>query len=380
MKFIFAPDSFKGTLSSAEIIEVLTAKAKEIFPEAETVGVPIADGGEGTIEAVRATAGGECRKVSVKGPLGSPVTAEYLVLEGKKALIEMAAASGLTLIPYQEGNALRTTSFGTGELIRSALDAGIRDLTIAVGGSATNDGGIGMMAALGAGFYDKDGRILEPVGQSLSAIDRIDTRGLHPAAAQAHFTVMCDVKNPLVGKDGATCVFGPQKGANPEQIGILERGMCHYAEKLEAFCGFPVSEREGAGAAGGMGAALMAFCNARLKSGIETVLELVHFEELIRDASLVITGEGKVDGQSCGGKVLDGIGRCAAKYGVPAVAIAGGMGPGAQDIYQSGIGSIMVTENRPMTLEEALLDARALTADAAERMFRLLEMGRRLSS
>ena len=278
MKFVFAPDSFKGTLSSEQQIGILKQKAQEIFPEAETVGVPIADGGEGTMRAIWNTAGGKLKKCRVTGPLGAAVEAEYLILDEDRVFIEMAQASGITLIPYKSGNAGKTTSYGTGELIRNALEAGYRKITVSIGGSATNDGGAGMLAALGVEFYSKDGERFIPVGETLGNIEKIDCSGILSEMRNASFCVMCDVTNPLLGIQGATYVFGPQKGASDRDLEILERGMVHYAEKIEVLCGRKVSEIPGAGAAGGMGAALLAFCNARLQSGIQTVLEMVDFE------------------------------------------------------------------------------------------------------
>lgn len=375
MKFIFAPDSFKGSLSSKQQIEILKRKAEEIFPGVETVGIPIADGGEGTMEAVMHSTGGRKKKLTVHGPLMQPVEAEYLILDENRVLIEMAEASGITLIPYQEGNVLYTTSYGTGELIKDALQSGYRDITISIGGSATNDGGMGMLAALGVCFYDKENNLLAAKGENLGRIAKIDMEGLLLELSQAEVSVMCDVTNPLLGRQGATFVFGPQKGGNQKQLEILENGMTNYAALVEEICGYKVSEAEGAGAAGGMGAALLAFCHAKLQSGIKTVLELIDFEKMIQRADLIITGEGRVDRQSACGKVLSGIGEYAKKNKIPALAIAGGMGEGAQAVYQCGIESIMVTENAPMSLEKALVDAENLYEDAAERIFRIVKAG-----
>ena len=378
MKFVFAPDSFKGTLSSERMIQILSKKAKEIFPGIETAGVPIADGGEGTLDAVMHSAGGKRKKCMVTGPLMQPVEAEYLILDDRRVLIEMAKASGITLIPYAEGNALKTTSYGTGELIRDALESGYRDITISIGGSATNDGGIGMLEALGIKFYDKDNHRVVPVGENLGNIFRIDMTDFVDEIKDAEIRVMCDVRNPLLGENGATYVFGPQKGASEAQLAVLEKGMEHYASLLEETCGQNVSGQEGAGAAGGMGAALMAFCHAKLQSGIRTILDLIHFDTIIQDADLIISGEGRVDGQSACGKVLDGIGSFAMEKSIPLVVITGGMGKGAQDVYRCGIESIMVTENGPMSLEDAISNAEILFEDAADRMFRLIKTGMKL--
>lgn len=378
MKFVFAPDSFKGTLSSQEIIDILTEKAQQHFKDVQTQGVLIADGGEGTIAAVEQMKGGSRRYLEVTGPLGEKVNAHYLRLNEKQVLIEMATASGITLIPYREGNALYTTSYGTGEMIKDALASGADDIIISIGGSATNDGGMGMLMALGVRFLDKDGKELEPVGKNLMNIAKIDTASLNRRVKTANFIVMCDVTNPLIGPNGATYVFGPQKGANAKQLKLLESGMKNYAAKIKETLGADVANLPGGGAAGGMGAALTAFCGASLQSGIKTILDLINFENIIADADLIITGEGRIDGQSAGGKVLDGIGRYAKKRNIPVIALTGGMGDNAYLVYDCGIDSIMVTVNAPMSLDTALTHAEPLLADCADRMFRFIKIGMNL--
>ncbi len=378
MKFVFAPDSFKGTLSSQEIISILTKKARQHFENIQTQGVLIADGGEGTIEAVEQMKGGSRKYLEVTGPLGEKVNAHYLRLNEKQVLIEMATASGITLIPYREGNALYTTSYGTGELIKDALLSGADDIIISIGGSATNDGGIGMLMALGVRFLDDKGKELEPIGKNLLNIARIDTKSLNKRIKMAKFTVMCDVTNPLVGQNGATYVFGPQKGANKEQLHFLESGMKNYAAKIKETLGIDVADLPGGGAAGGMGAALVAFCGAFLQSGIKTILELINFKDIIADADLIITGEGRIDGQSANGKVLDGIGQYAKERNIPVIALAGGMGDNAHLVYDCGIDSIMVTVNSPMSLETALDNAEPLLEDCADRLFRFIKIGMNL--
>lgn len=378
MKFVFAPDSFKGTLSSQEIIDILTEKAQQHFKDVQTQGVLIADGGEGTIVAVEQMKGGSRRYLEVTGPLGEKVNAHYLRLNEKQVLIEMATASGITLIPYREGNALYTTSYGTGEMIKDALASGADDIIISIGGSATNDGGMGMLMALGVRFLDKDGKELEPVGKNLLNIAKIDTASLNRRVKTANFIVMCDVTNPLIGPNGATYVFGPQKGANAKQLKLLESGMKNYAAKIKETLGADVANLPGGGAAGGMGAALTAFCGASLQSGIKTILDLINFENIIADADLIITGEGRIDGQSAGGKVLDGIGRYAKKRNIPVIALTGGMGDNAYLVYDCGIDSIMVTVNAPMSLDTALTHAEPLLADCADRLFRFIKIGMNL--
>ena len=378
MKFVFAPDSFKGTLSSQEIIDILTEKAQQHFKDVQTQGVLIADGGEGTIAAVEQMKGGSRRYLEVTGPLGEKVNAHYLRLNEKQVLIEMATASGITLIPYREGNALYTTSYGTGEMIKDALASGADDIIISIGGSATNDGGMGMLMALGVRFLDKDGKELEPVGKNLLNIAKIDTASLNRRVKTANFIVMCDVTNPLIGPNGATYVFGPQKGANAKQLKLLESGMKNYAAKIKETLGADVANLPGGGAAGGMGAALTAFCGASLQSGIKTILDLINFENIIADADLIITGEGRIDGQSAGGKVLDGIGRYAKKRNIPVIALTGGMGDNAYLVYDCGIDSIMVTVNAPMSLDTALTHAEPLLADCVDRLFRFIKIGMNL--
>ncbi|MCI7796264.1 MAG: glycerate kinase [Lachnospiraceae bacterium] len=375
MKLLFASDSFKGTLSSEQIIRLLTESANRVFPGCETKGVPIADGGEGTVDAVIAVTGGEMRKVPVHGPLMEETEATYGVFHGDSAIIEMAAASGLPMVPAEKRNPLNTTTFGTGELIRDALDNGYRKLSIAIGGSATNDGGMGAMRALGIRFLDAAGNELEGVGADLEKVADIDVSGLHPAIAEAEITVMCDVTNPLTGPDGATYTFGKQKGGTPEILDRLEAGMKNYASVMREKLGMDVEMNAGAGAAGGLGAALCGYLHANLKSGIDTVLDLIDFDGLLEGVDMVVTGEGRIDWQSAFGKVPSGVGlRCKAKN-IPAVAIVGGMGNGAEKIYEFGVESIIPTINGAMAIEEALDRAEELYANAADRLFRMVKVG-----
>lgn len=375
MKLLFASDSFKGTLSSEQIIRLLTDSANRIFPGCETVGVPIADGGEGTVDAVIAVTKGCLRTVKVHGPLMEEASASYGVFHGDSAIIEMAAASGLPMVPAQKRNPLHTTTYGTGELIKDALDNGYRRLSIAIGGSATNDGGMGAMRALGIKFLDQDGKELSGIGEDLGKVADIDVSGLHPAVKDASITVMCDVNNPLTGSDGATYTFGKQKGGTPEILDELEAGMKQYAAVMRDKLGLDVENLAGAGAAGGLGAALCGYLNAELKSGIETVLDLIDFDGLLEGTDLVVTGEGRIDWQSAFGKVPSGVGmRCKAKQ-IPAVAIVGGMGNGAEKIYEFGVDSIVPTINGAMDIEEALERAEELYISAADRAFRMIRAG-----
>ncbi|WP_349670094.1 glycerate kinase [Lacrimispora sp.] len=379
MKFLFASDSFKGSLSSVEIVGILTEEAKRIFPECECSGVSVADGGEGTIEAVIDAMNGQIRTVLVHGPLMEETTADYGVFDGSHAVIEMAKASGLPMVPAEKRNPLNTTTYGTGELIKAALDEGYRKIAIAIGGSATNDGGMGAMTALGVKFLDKAGNQLTGYGKDLGEVDRIDVSGLHPAVKETEFTVMCDVTNPLTGQNGATYTFGKQKGGTPEILEQLEKDMKSYAGKLLELTGIDVDQIKGTGAAGGLGAALNVFLNANMKSGIETVLDLIQFDTLLKGVDLVVTGEGRMDWQSAFGKVPSGIGMRCKENGIPAVAIVGGMGDGAEKIYEYGIESITTTIQGAMPIEEAMERSVELYRGAAQRTFRMLRAGMSLN-
>lgn len=376
MKLVFAPDSYKGSLSAERICELLDITAKKVFGECETIGIPVSDGGEGASDVVVAAKNGQFREVEVCGPMGKKVTAKYGIFDGDSAIIEMAAASGLPLVPTTERNVRRATTYGTGELIRDALDLGIRKFNIAIGGSATNDGGIGCAAALGVRFLDETGGELEAVPENLGKISRIVLDGVHPAVKETEFTVICDVTNPLLGATGATRIFGPQKGAAPEDQEFLEEGMTNYARILEETFGRDIAGTPGAGAAGGLGAGLMAFTDAKLKRGIETILGILDFDHVIQGADLVVTGEGRMDYQSVFGKVPFGVGMAAKKQGIPCVAIVGGMGKDASDIYEYGVDSIITTVNGAMSVEEAMENAEEMFLNAAERMFRLIRVGR----
>lgn len=371
MKFVFASDSFKGTLSSKRISQLLEQSAKKIFPDCQCSSVLIADGGEGTLDAIIDNVHGHMQSLSVHGPLFEKINAVYGIPRQNMAVIEMAAASGITLIPAASCNPLKTTTYGTGELIKDAMRRGCKHITISIGGSATNDGGIGAMKALGVRFLDKDGNELSGTGEDLIKIDKIDDSQMEPLVKETKFTVMCDVDNPLLGPNGATYTFGPQKGADQEMLELLEAGMENYVGILEQKYGISVSEIIGGGAAGGLGAACVIFLNAEYRSGIDTVLEIVDFDHIIEDADLIITGEGQCDWQSARGKVLSGIGHKGIEKDIPVIAIVGSMGKGAEDIYKEGISSIVTTVNGIMTLDKALEHAEELYLCAAERVFRM---------
>lgn len=375
MKFLFASDSFKGSLTSAQTIELLTKAAEEVFPDCKCIGVPVADGGEGTVEAVVSAAGGKLVTAEVHDPLMKKINAAYGITDGNKAIIEMSAASGLPLVPEGLRDPMNTTTYGTGELILDALDRGCRDISVAIGGSATNDGGMGCMRALGARFLDKDGRELSGFGRELSEVAHIDAGGLDRRLSGCHITVMCDVKNPLCGISGATRTFARQKGASPEIIEQLERGMCNYRDIIIKEFGIDCDTVEGSGAAGGLGAALRVFLGGKIQSGIETVLRLIGFDEKLSGADLVITGEGCTDSQSVCGKVMQGVGLHAKRLGIPCIGLSGSLGDGAERIFEYGISSLYCIIDRPMTLEYAMTDAESLYYNAAVRMFRTIRAG-----
>ena len=379
MKFLFASDSFKGTITSDQTIELLTKAAEEVFGRCETSGVPVADGGEGTTDAVVKARSGEIITVPVHGPLMEMEQGFYGRLSDTEAILEMAAASGLPMVPEEKRNPLNTTTYGTGELLKAALDAGYTEIAIAIGGSATNDGGMGFASALGIRFLDQEGNVLEGRGENLEKVAHIDMSGLDPAVQKAHFTVMCDVTNPLCGPNGATYTFGKQKGGTPEILDRLEKGMQNYRDVIIREFGINPDEIQGSGAAGGLGAALKVFLHAEMKSGIETVLDLIDFDARLEGVDLVVTGEGRTDWQSCFGKVMQGVGDRSAKHQVPVAALCGGLGPDYEKIYAHGIRSIMTTVDGPMPLKEALDNASELYYKGAIRMFRFLQTGMQMN-
>ncbi len=380
LKFLFAPDSFKGSLSATEMARMMDRVCRIHFPEAETVLAPMADGGEGTVEALVTARSGRMEEAPVTGPDGATVRARFGLIDAGTAVLEMAQASGLPLMAGRP-DPLGATSRGTGELIRHALDLGARRLLLGIGGSATNDGGMGMLSALGAKFYDGDGTLLEGRGRDLALVERADLSSLDPRLRKARITVICDVTNPLCGPDGATAVYGPQKGVIPALFPVLEDGMARYARLLEEHLGRDVSRFPGAGAAGGMGAALGGVMQAEMRKGIDAVLEAVRFDQLLPGCDLVLTGEGRMDAQSIlYGKAPAGIARRCKAANVPVIAIVGGMGPGAEGYYREGMTSIMTTVSGVMPLEEAMGNAERLFLDALERTFRMIKIGMTLGS
>lgn len=376
MKIVIAPDSFKESLSAMQVAEAIEQGFSEIFPQAEYIKLPMADGGEGTVESMVAATGGERVHVNVTGPLGQPVNGFFGWMgDGETAVIEMAAASGLHLVAPEQRNPLITTSFGTGELILAALNHGARKIILGIGGSATNDGGAGMMQALGAHFHDIDGKELHVGGAALAQLASVDLSQLDARLAQTDILVACDVDNPLCGAKGASAVFGPQKGATPERVKQLDAALQHYGEKIELATGKSVLNVAGAGAAGGMGAALFGLLNARLQPGIEIVTEALKLADAVQGADLVITGEGRIDSQTVHGKTPVGVARVAKRYDIPVIAIAGGMTPDYSVVHQHGLDAVFSVLNRIQTLPEALEGARENVRVTARNVAAVWKMG-----
>ncbi|WP_299089738.1 glycerate kinase [uncultured Metabacillus sp.] len=341
MKIVIAPDSFKESLSALEAANAIEKGFKTIFPNAIYYKMPMADGGEGTVQSLVDATNGKMVERIVTGPLGEPVHAFFgLMGDGKTAVIEMAAASGLHLVPLENRNPLVTSTRGTGELIAAALDLGVKHLIIGIGGSATNDGGAGMVQALGGRLLDDRGNDIGPGGGALSKIMTIDVTGLDARLKDVQIDVACDVDNPLTGSRGASAIFGPQKGATPEMIDLLDKNLSHFADVAERSIGKPFRDLEGAGAAGGLGASLLAFLHADLKRGIDIVLHAVNFDEVVKDADLVITGEGRIDGQTVYGKTPIGVAKAAKKYGVPVIGLAGSVSKDSDAVHEYGIDAL----------------------------------------
>lgn len=372
MKIVIAPDSFKESLSAAGVASALARGLRQALPTAEIRECPLGDGGEGTLDAVLAATGGEVREVRVTGPLGEPVTARWgWLAEQRTAFVEMASASGLELVPKARRDVRVATSHGTGELLRAALDGGAQRLVLAIGGSATNDGGAGVLQALGVRLLDGQGQALAPGGAALASLASLDLTDLHPRLAAVEVVIAADVDNPLCGPQGASQIFGPQKGASPEQVRELDAALAHFATVTAATLGRDVSEQPGAGAAGGVGFAALAFLQATFRPGIEVVAELVGLEEALQDADLAVTGEGRLDGQTLRGKTPAGVLRLAQRHGVPVVAVAGSLGEGYDALYQQGLAAAFSLVPGPLSLEEALAQAEGLLERTARDIGRL---------
>ena len=379
MKIVIAPDSYKESLSALDVACAIEAGFREIYPDAEYVKIPVADGGEGTVEAMVAATQGRVLPVKVTGPLGEPVAGFYGVSGDEQcAFIEMAAASGLELLSPAQRNPLKTTSWGTGELIRHALDLGVRRIIIGLGGSATNDGGAGMVQALGAKLLTDEHQQIGQGGAELAALMKIDISELDSRLADCQIDVACDVTNPLTGEEGASAVFGPQKGATPEMVTNLDHALAHYAACIKQDLGIDVLSLEGGGAAGGMGAALFAFCGAKLRPGIDIVTEALHLDTLVADANLVITGEGRMDSQTIHGKVPVGVARVARRYHIPVIGIAGSLTADVGVVHQHGIDAVFSVLYRICSLDDALAHAGENVRMAARNIAAVMRLGQKM--
>jgi len=378
MKILIASDSFKGSATTMEVADNIAKGLLRVCPEIEIEKLPVADGGEGTVETLVAGMDGDFVQVEVTGPLGERVKAKYGIIDDGMAIIEIAEASGLVLVEEEMRNPTLTTTYGTGELILSALERGLKRIYVGIGGSATNDGGMGMARALGYRFLDRDGNELPDGGGSLGQLDRIDVANVMPLLKDARITVMCDVENPLFGPDGAAFVYGPQKGADPDMVQLLDENLRHFSEILIRDMNADVAGIPGSGAAGGLGGGLMAFCGAELKPGIEMVLDILNFDGHLQDVDLVVTGEGRIDGQSAKGKVPAGVAKRAKKLNKPLVAIAGGVGEGAEGLYSIGTDLILPIVDGPMELRQAMDEVGILLERTGERLARIIALNKKL--
>ncbi len=370
MKIVIAPDSYKESLTAMEVATAIENGFKQVFPQANCIKLPMADGGEGTVQSLVDATGGEIVNALVTGPLGQTVEGFYGLLgEGTTAVIEMAAASGLHLVEPVQRNPLLTTTYGTGELIKAALDAGVTHIIVGIGGSATNDGGMGMAQALGARFIDSNGAELGFGGGALAQLASIDLSGLDPRLAAIKLEVACDVDNPLCGVKGASHVFGPQKGATPEMVAQLDENLAHYAQVIRQTNGKEVIGQAGAGAAGGLGAALLGLFDADLRPGINIVMDAVNLCEVVKDADLVITGEGRIDSQTIHGKTPVGVARTAKMYDLPVIGIAGSIAKDCHVVHDHGIDAVysvvLGATDLPTALKEAAFNVEMTSRNVA---------------
>lgn len=372
MKIIIAPDSFKGSLSAIEAARSIERGIHAALPEAETIIMPVADGGEGTVNAIACCVPSQFHKINVLGPMTETVQAIYATIDnGKTAVIEMAQASGLTLVPKDKRNPLAATTYGTGQLIKDAINKGCRKMLIGIGGSATNDGGAGMLTALGAVLKDESGKTLDLGGGALANLAEIDLTDFNPRIFETEITVACDVNNPLLGKNGASYVYGPQKGADKETVKMLDSALERFKKISALKLGRDYSVCPGSGAAGGLGFALLAYCKAKFSSGIDLILDICGFENALKNADLVITGEGRIDAQSSQGKVLNGIGARAKKLGVPVIAIGGSVCEDGEALLTHGITAMFSIANGPLTLDYAMENGQYLIEQITKNIMRI---------
>ena len=377
MKIVIAPDSFKDSLSAEKVADAIAAGLADVLPHAQLIKCPMADGGEGTVDAIVAAGNGQLRREQVQGPLGEPVYANWGWLpETRTAIIEMAEASGLQLVALEQRDACVSSTYGTGELIKAALEADAQRIILAIGGSATNDAGAGALQALGLGLFDAQDRALPRGGLALAQLARIDLQGLDPRLVDVRFEIAADVNNPLCGEQGASAIFGPQKGASPAQVPQLDHALGHFADHCAKVLPKDVRDEPGSGAAGGLGFAAKAFFDAQFRAGVDVVAELVNLNEAVQDAALVITGEGRFDAQTLRGKTPFGVARIARSNGVPVVVLAGTLGEGYQALYEHGIHAAFAVASGPMTLDYACVHASQLLTDRARDIARLWSLGR----
>ncbi len=381
-KIVIAPDSFKGNLTSSQVADAMETGIRRVFPKVKCIKIPMADGGEGTVQSLVDAVGGRFVRKRVKGPDGAPVSARYgLLADNETAVIEMAEASGLTLVDKANRNPLTATTYGTGQLIMDAINKGAKKIIVGIGGSATVDGGCGMAQALGARFLDGHNQVISDLGAGgmLDTITSIDMSELDPRVKKTKFIIACDVNNPLYGKTGAAHVFGPQKGATPQMVKTLDANLKHLGNLINRDIGKDVRRMPGAGAAGGLGAGLVAFANAKLKSGIDIVVDATGLIGHMKGADLAITGEGRIDFQTAFGKTPAGVARAAKKHKVPVIAIGGAITDDARDVFEYGIHGLESAAARDMTLQDAMRESRKHLANAAERAIRLILIGKKIS-
>lgn len=375
LNIVVASDSYKGSASTFEVNQAIASGVKRVLPQATVKQLPIGDGGENTAHALTAVLGGEMKTVTVTGPLGMPVEAAYGLLNQGRAIVEMAQASGLTTIPTEALNPYQTTTYGTGELIKAALNDGVQEIYVGIGGSATNDGGLGMAQALGYEFKDESGQEVGYGASEIIKIKSISKQNVDPRLFKTKIKILSDVTNPLVGINGASYVYGRQKGATEDDLSLLDQLLERFASLLQEFFKQDIRTKAGGGAAGGLGAGLMLFCGAEFYKGVDKILDLLEINQLLKSADLVITGEGKIDAQSLNGKAPLGIAQRAKKYGLPVIAIVGGISGDIEKVYDHGIDLVLTAINRPMELKQAIGETRSLLQSAGETAIRSYLLG-----